>query len=80
MDLGYNISECALLGSENKDNYTQNLESIVQPYANVISMVNGIPSGITSAFIALFIGSWSDKYGRKPVIILTTAGKSYFLY
>lgn len=74
VNLGYNVSECALLGSEDKDNYTQKLESIVQPYANVISMVVGIPSGIISVILALFIGSWSDKYGRKPIIVLTTAG------
>ncbi|XP_044745388.1 proton-coupled folate transporter-like [Coccinella septempunctata] len=73
-NLGYNVSECALLGSENKDNDTQKLESVVQHYANIISMVVGIPPGIISTILALYIGSWSDKYGRKPVIVLTTAG------
>lgn len=27
-----------------------------------------------SAFLALFIGSWSDKYGRKPPVILALTG------
>ncbi|KAL3288491.1 hypothetical protein HHI36_002933 [Cryptolaemus montrouzieri] len=76
VNLGYNESECALLGSENKDNYTQKLEGIVEPYANIISMVSQLPVGILCAILALFIGSWSDRYGRKPVMIATIIGQT----
>ncbi|KAK9877562.1 hypothetical protein WA026_018666 [Henosepilachna vigintioctopunctata] len=76
INLGYNESECALLGSDDKDDYTQKLEDIVEPYANVISLVLTFVPGIICAILALFIGAWSDRFGRKPVMVLTMAGQT----
>ncbi|KAL3288493.1 hypothetical protein HHI36_002935 [Cryptolaemus montrouzieri] len=53
VNLGYNESQCALLGSGNKDNDTKNLET-------------------------LFLGSWSDRFGRKPVMIATIIGETIY--
>lgn len=72
--LNYNITECAKLGSNNQDNYTKALEEKVQPYANVIAMTNAIIAQVIPALICLFVGPWSDKNGRKPVMLLVLTG------
>ncbi|KAK9877565.1 hypothetical protein WA026_018668 [Henosepilachna vigintioctopunctata] len=71
VSLGYNQSECALLGTGSKDNYTEQLEKLVQPEANDISLYLQLPVGLLCALWALFVGSWSDKNGRKPVLVAT---------
>lgn len=75
--LGYNISECEKLGSNNKDNFTRKLEEIVQPYANMISMMSGILGQVVPSVISLFLGPWSDHNGRKPVMLAVLTGKKY---
>lgn len=68
------MSECAKLGTNNHDNYTKALEEIVQPYANVISMTSSILGQVIPSAICLFIGPWSDKNGRKPVMLIVLSG------
>lgn len=73
--LNYNQTDCAKLGSKNADNYTHHLEKIVQPYANVIMMTQSMLTQIIPALLCLFLGPWSDKHGRKPILICTLSGK-----
>lgn len=42
-------------------------------------MSRAILENIVPAFISLFIGPWSDKYGRKPILLSTFAGY-FFVY
>ncbi|CAH0551578.1 unnamed protein product [Brassicogethes aeneus] len=72
--LGYNQSECALLGGQTKDNQTQSLEELVEPYANVITMTRSMTENCITAILCIFIGPWSDRFGRKPLIIAPTIG------
>lgn len=77
VSFGFNESECAKLGTENLDSNATELEKIVQPYANVISMTKSFVETFLGVFICLFIGPWSDKKGRKPVLLSSMAG-GYF--
>ncbi|XP_028148003.1 proton-coupled folate transporter isoform X2 [Diabrotica virgifera virgifera] len=71
--LGYNKSDCSQLG--NKDNnVTHHYEKIVQPYADVVLMVKSLFDLLLPMFICLMAGSWSDKHGRKPVLLVTLGG------
>nr|XP_022913093.1 proton-coupled folate transporter-like [Onthophagus taurus] len=72
--LNFNESDCAKLGTKNADNSTAELEKQVQPYANVLSMVLTWPAQIIPAILCLFVGPWSDKNGRKPVMISAFIG------
>lgn len=72
--LGYNRSECALLGSTHSDNSTAKLEEIVQPHASIVLMTKLFIGAFGTPIICFFLGPWSDKYGRKPIFLLTIAG------
>ncbi|KRT79364.1 membrane transporter [Oryctes borbonicus] len=72
--LDFEESACAKLGTSNPDNDTQALEKTVEPYANVVMMTQSLLTQIFPAFLCLFIGPWSDKRGRKPVLTCTLIG------
>lgn len=74
--LGYDKSECALLGTGHKDNLTDNLTQLVEPDANYLILYIQLPSGFVSSLMGLYIGSWSDKNGRKPVLLLTLGAQA----
>ncbi|XP_065093769.1 probable peptidoglycan muropeptide transporter SLC46 [Ochlerotatus camptorhynchus] len=74
-----NESECALLGTENKTQEIEDLERQVQPYTATILMSKSLIESIIPALCSMFIGPWSDKYGRKPVLLSTFIG-SFFSY
>lgn len=72
--LGYNQTECAALGSGHHDNATTKLEEIVQPYVTVLAMTKRLIETCITALLCFFIGPWSDKYGRRPVLLATLTG------
>ncbi|XP_076269604.1 putative peptidoglycan muropeptide transporter SLC46 [Rhynchophorus ferrugineus] len=71
--LHYNQSDCALLGIVN-NNMTRELEKHVQPYANNISLDEHIIHSVLSSLIGLFLAPWTDKFGRKPILIAGLLG------
>lgn len=71
----FNTSECMLLGTPNATNHTAEIESLVQPYAAKFFMARTIAENLFPAIASLFIGPWSDKFGRKPFILATFIGK-----
>lgn len=73
LSLGYNKTECALLGTV-YNNDTEKLEKLVEPEAAVINMVRSTIESLLSVLLCLFIGPWSDKFGRKPFLILNLIG------
>ena len=75
LTLGYSKAECALLGSQNPDDQTANLEKVVQPFAAVTGMMNTVVEGFCSSIVCLFVGPWSDRFGRKPIIVAPLIGK-----
>lgn len=72
--LKYNESECALLGINYTDNATSLLEQKVQPHATIIFTCFSIIQVIFAPMMCFLLGPWSDKYGRKPVLIATLGG------
>ncbi|KAL5286083.1 hypothetical protein ACFFRR_007650 [Megaselia abdita] len=48
---------------------SKSLEMLVQPYAANIFMTNTLIESIVSSVLVLFIGPWSDKFGRKPILL-----------
>lgn len=58
----YEPTICANLGD------SKNVEQTIQPYvANILMTISILNSTIT-IFLSLFLGQWSDKFGRKKVI------------
>lgn len=76
----HNETLCAQLGTENETQpEIEELEREVQPYAATILMAKSLIESIIPALCSMFIGPWSDKYGRKPVLMSTFIG-SFFTY
>lgn len=72
-------SLCKLLGTANQTQEIKDLEARTQPYTANLQMVKSMVEQIIPALLSLFIGPWSDKYGRKPVIYWPALG-FVFLY
>ncbi|KAG5896424.1 hypothetical protein JTB14_022503 [Gonioctena quinquepunctata] len=67
--LEYNQSDCSLLGND-QSNSTQNLEKLVEPDAQVITVVQSTILSIFTITACICFGPWSDKFGRKPVLLM----------
>ncbi|XP_062550017.1 probable peptidoglycan muropeptide transporter SLC46 [Armigeres subalbatus] len=74
VSLAINRTECDKLGKEYESPDVQALEARVQPYSADILMAESLADSILPAFMNLFIGPWSDRFGRKPVLLLTFTG------
>ncbi|KAI4466618.1 MFS transporter [Holotrichia oblita] len=72
--LDFNQSACEKLGTKDTDEVTQDIEKKVQPYANIITMTQSALTLIVPSILCLFIGPWSDRNGRKPIMIFTILG------
>ncbi|KAF5308137.1 hypothetical protein FQR65_LT06316 [Abscondita terminalis] len=72
--LGYNRSSCALLGTGHESNETAFLEKKVQPYASILLMVQSSLHAFIMPIFCFYLGSWSDKFGRKPILLASFGG------
>ncbi|CAG9858542.1 unnamed protein product [Phyllotreta striolata] len=66
--LQYNQSDCKQLGTNN-NNITKVLEPMVQPTVNQINMANNIINTFLPMIFCMFLGTWSDKFGRRPFML-----------
>ena len=57
----------------------QPLDELIQPYVSKLTMTSTMMRTILPAFLSLFVGPWSQKFGRKPVLITTFIGYSLTL-
>ncbi|XP_072379358.1 probable peptidoglycan muropeptide transporter SLC46 [Diabrotica undecimpunctata] len=64
----YPEQNCSRLGRY-KDNATKHLEELVQPEAAYVTTITEMVPAALPVFVSLMIGSWSDKHGRKPVMV-----------
>lgn len=53
----------------------QDLEAKLETYASKIFMARAVLESIIPAFISVLIGPWSDKFGRRPILLSTFCGK-----
>ncbi|KAH8307987.1 hypothetical protein KR059_003838 [Drosophila kikkawai] len=72
----YNESDCKLLDSKNTTAETQAIETELQSYVANMFLTRTLFESIVPAICGLFIGSWSDHYGRKPLLIVSMIGFS----
>ncbi|ENN78722.1 hypothetical protein HUJ04_002793 [Dendroctonus ponderosae] len=71
--LHHNQSNCAKLGFVN-DNATETLEKLVEPTATYIQLVRTIVESAFGSVLCLVVAPWSDRFGRKPVIVVAFVG------
>ncbi|KAH0550160.1 hypothetical protein KQX54_017811 [Cotesia glomerata] len=67
--MGENKSNCDILHTNSSSEDAKNLTKIVQPHMSYLLISRSLIKGILPALLILFLGPWSDKYGRKPLII-----------
>ncbi|XP_068156144.1 probable peptidoglycan muropeptide transporter SLC46 [Drosophila tropicalis] len=72
----YNETDCRLLEYSNVSAEIKNIETELQSYVTNMFLVRTLFESIVPAICGLFIGSWSDHYGRKPLLIVSMIGFS----
>ncbi|XP_037725660.1 proton-coupled folate transporter isoform X2 [Drosophila subpulchrella] len=72
----YNKADCMLLDSKNTTAEIQAIETELQAYVANMFLTRTLFESIVPAICGLFIGSWSDHYGRKPLLIVSMVGFS----
>ncbi|XP_030560452.1 uncharacterized protein LOC115762404 [Drosophila novamexicana] len=70
----YNVSDCKLLDDKNASAEIKAIETELQPYVANLFLSRTLLESIVPAFCGLFIGSWSDHYGRKPLLTVSMIG------
>ncbi|XP_018790462.1 PREDICTED: proton-coupled folate transporter-like isoform X2 [Bactrocera latifrons] len=65
----FNESDCGQLGTKNASEHVKQIETTIQPYAARIFMTSSLIESFVPAFCGVFIGAWSDRFGRKPLLI-----------
>ncbi|XP_017065648.1 proton-coupled folate transporter [Drosophila eugracilis] len=72
----YNETDCLLLDSKNITPELQAIETELQAYVANMFLTRTLFESIVPAICGLFVGSWSDHYGRKPLLIVSMVGFS----
>lgn len=70
-----NYGKCDLLHTNSSSQEAKNVQRSVQPHASDILLCKTLIEGILPAILSLFLGPWSDKYGRKPILIAAFTGE-----
>ncbi|XP_017475980.1 PREDICTED: uncharacterized protein LOC108366175 [Rhagoletis zephyria] len=73
----YNETICQELGTKNASEQATKIETEVQPYVANLFMIRTLLESIVPALCGVFIGSWSDHYGRKPLLVISMIGFSF---
>ncbi|XP_072942910.1 probable peptidoglycan muropeptide transporter SLC46 isoform X2 [Epargyreus clarus] len=72
--LHHTHEECKGFLSPTKTNETNYLEKDVQKYTTMVSTVKSVLDALGPAILSLFLGAWSNKYGRRPLITWSLFG------
>lgn len=67
--LKLNETECLILHNNSTSKEALKINCLVQPHVSNILMGKSFIESITPSLLMLFLGPWSDKYGRKPVML-----------
>lgn len=67
--LGASADDCEVLHTDSGSAEAKRLQALIQPHASYILMCKSFVDGLIPALMSLFMGPWSDKYGRKPLLI-----------
>lgn len=74
--LNINKTECLLLHENSSSAEALKIDAQVQPKASLILMTKSIIESVIPAFLSLFLGPWSDIYGRKSIMLPGYIGTS----
>ncbi|XP_078050574.1 putative peptidoglycan muropeptide transporter SLC46 isoform X2 [Augochlora pura] len=74
--LSINNTECLLLHENISSAEALKIDEQVQPVASIIITVKTCIECIIPSFLSLFLGPWSDKHGRKSILLLGYVGVS----
>lgn len=69
-----NKTKCDIFHTNTSSDDAKLLHEIVQPQTSYILMTKSLFENIFPTLSILFVGSWSDKYGRKPLLVLGCFG------
>ncbi|XP_008554902.2 tetracycline resistance protein, class D [Microplitis demolitor] len=64
-----NETDCNIIHTNSSSEEARELNKIVQRDASYVIMSKSLMTSILPSFLILFLGPWSDKYGRKPLLI-----------
>lgn len=73
---GFDRTVCA---SAANNNVTLEIEELIQPVVAKILMTISMMNGIVPGVLSLFLGAWSDKFGRKKIICAGYCGHAIAL-
>ncbi|XP_017782042.1 PREDICTED: uncharacterized protein LOC108566582 [Nicrophorus vespilloides] len=75
VNLGYSTEVCDALSARNTANYSREESEVQQLVASMTVWKTILQSGLP-AFLILFVGAWSDRWGlRKPCMLLPIVGE-----
>ncbi|KAG7301503.1 hypothetical protein JYU34_014470 [Plutella xylostella] len=74
--LHHSEDECRPFLAPVKSNTSRQLEEEVQKYSTTVSLVRTLVESTGPAVLSLFIGVWSDTYGRKPLVVWPLFGSA----
>ncbi|XP_035738036.1 proton-coupled folate transporter-like isoform X1 [Vespa mandarinia] len=74
--LNINKTECLIINQNGSSNEAHRIDILVQSQVNLISMSKSFVENLLPAFLSFFVGPWSDKYGRKPLLLAGYTGYS----
>lgn len=77
---GFQRNECMLVGTDANLTGVQEIEAQVKPAAASVNTVIIAIKTVIPAFGALFMGAWSDRYGRKPVVVIAGCGEKLIAF
>ncbi|EDW59038.1 probable peptidoglycan muropeptide transporter SLC46 isoform X1 [Drosophila virilis] len=72
----YNETDCRQLDDKDASHEVHAIETEIQSYVADMFLIRTLMESIVPAVCGLFIGSWSDHYGRKPLLVVSMIGFS----
>lgn len=76
VSLNLNATDCLGLQENAGSPEASILEAHVEPHAGMIVMAKSLVESLLPAMLCLFIGTWSDRLGQRPICLATFWGKS----
>ena len=74
-----NETQCNVMHSNSSSEEAKDLLKIIQPKSGLILTIQSCISTGFPTIISLYVGSYSDKYGRKPVLLVVLMGEIKYL-
>ncbi|XP_058465032.1 proton-coupled folate transporter-like [Malaya genurostris] len=71
---GFSLRDCERLAENPNTPGVEEIEASVKLAVTSIATVIAVIKSVIPAFGALVLGAWSDRYGRKPVVMIASCG------